>query len=78
MKQALEGHPVLRTELNAVTSDVDPAVFRIEPPPGTRVITGGLLAESGLSPAGAAWTAAKGATGLAAELGRRWARRPRP
>ena len=74
----LEGHPVLRTELSAVTPDVDLAVFRIEPLPGTRVITGGLLTESGLSPAEAAWTAAKGTAKLATEIGRRWARRPRP
>ena len=73
----VEGHPVLRTELSAVTPDVDPATFRIEPPPGTRVITGGLLAEAGVSPAGAAWIAAKGTAKLATEIGRRWARRPR-
>jgi outer membrane lipoprotein-sorting protein len=74
----LEGHPVLRTELSAVAAEVDLATFRIEPPPGTRVITGGLLAEAGLSPAGAAWTATKGTAKLATEIGRRWARRPRP
>jgi hypothetical protein len=74
----LEGHPVHRTELSAVTPDVDLAAFRIEPPPGTRVITGGLLAEAGLSPAGVAWTAAKGTAKLTAEIGKRWARRPRP
>ena len=74
----LEGHLVHRTELSAVTPDVALAAFGIEPPPGTRVITGGLLAEAGLSPAGAAWTAAKGTAKLATEIGRRWARRPRP
>jgi hypothetical protein len=74
----LEGHPVLRTELSAVTPNVDLAAFRIEPPPGTRVITGGPLAEAGLSPAEAAWTAARGTAKLATEIGRRWARRPRP
>ena len=47
----LEGRPVFRTELSDITPDVDLATFRIEPPPGTRVITGGLLAEAGLSPA---------------------------
>jgi hypothetical protein len=73
----LEGHPVHRTELSAVTPDVDLAAFRIEPPPGTRVITGGLLAEAGLSPAEAAWTVAKGTAKLATEIGKRWARRPR-
>jgi outer membrane lipoprotein-sorting protein len=74
----LEGHSVHRTELSAVTPEVDLAAFRIEPPPGTRVITGGLLAEAGLSPAGAVWTAAKGTAKLATEIGRRWAGRPRP
>jgi outer membrane lipoprotein-sorting protein len=74
----LEGHLVHRTELSTVTPDVDLAAFHIEPPPGTRVITGGLLAEAGLSPAGAAWTAAKGTAKLATEIGKRWARRPRP
>jgi hypothetical protein len=74
----LEGHPVLRTELSGVTPDVDSAVFRIDPPPGTRVITGALLAEAGLSPAAAAWTAAKDTTKLATEIGKRWARRPHP
>jgi hypothetical protein len=74
----LEGHPLLRTELSGVTPDVDSAAFRIDPPPGTRVITGGLLAEAGISPAGAAWMAAKGTAKLATEIGKRWARRPRP
>jgi outer membrane lipoprotein-sorting protein len=74
----LEGRPVFRTELSAVTPEVDLTAFRIEPPPGTRVITGGLLAEAGLSTAGAAWTAAKDTARLATEIGRRWARRPRP
>ena len=69
---------MLRTELSDITPDVDPATFRIEPPPGTRIITRGLLAEAGLSPAGAAWTAARGTAKLAAEIGKRWARRPRP
>ncbi len=74
----LEGNPVLRTELSTVTPGAQRAVFRIEPPPGTPVITGGLLAEAGLSPAGAAWTAARGTARLATEIGKRWARRPRP
>jgi outer membrane lipoprotein-sorting protein len=72
-----ESNPVLHTELANVTPDADPATFRIEPPPGTRVITGGLLAEAGLSPAGAAWTAAKVTAKLGTEIGKRWARRPR-
>jgi hypothetical protein len=74
----LDGHPVMRTELSALTADIDPATFQIEPASGSRVITGGLLAEAGLTPAGAAWMAARGAAGLAADIGRRWARRPRP
>jgi hypothetical protein len=74
----LEGSPVLRTELDIVTPDVDPAGFRIEPPPGIPVITGGLLAEAGLSPAGAAWTAVRGTAKLATEIGKRWARKPHP
>ncbi len=57
-----EGHPLLRAELSEVTAEVDPAAFRIEPPPGTPVITGGLLAEAGLSQAGAALLAVKGVT----------------
>lgn len=74
----VKGNPVLRTELGTVSADVDLATFRIEPPPGTRVISGGLLAEAGLSPAGAAWTVAQGTAKLAIEIGKRWARRPRP
>jgi hypothetical protein len=58
--------------------DVDSAAFRIEPPPGIRVITGGLLAESGLSIGGTAWVVAKGTSKLAFDIGRRWARKPRP
>lgn len=69
-----QGHPVLRAELSSVTTDVDPAVFRIEPPPGTPVIAGGLLAEAGLTPAGAAVMLAKGASRLAFDLSRRWLR----
>ena len=75
---SLEGHPVLGTELSDVTAQVDRAAFRIDPAPGTRVITGGLLAEAGRSPARAAWMVARGTTGIALELGRRWAARPRP
>jgi hypothetical protein len=70
---SLEGHPVLHTELSDVTAQVDPAAFRIDPEPGTQVITGGLLAEAGRSPARTAWTVARGTTGIALELGRRWA-----
>lgn len=73
-----QGYPVLRIELSGVTPDVDPAAFRIEPPPGIRVITGGLLAESGLSIGGAAWMVAKGTSKLAIDIGRRRARKPRP
>lgn len=71
----LEGNSVLRTELADVTLDVDPDVFRIEPPPDTRIITGGPLAETGLSPAGATWTLVKGASKLVAEMGKRWVNR---
>ena len=73
-----EGNPVLRTDLSTVTPDVDPGTFRIEPLPGTRVTTGGFLAEAGISPAEAAWTLAKGTAKLATEIGKRWARRPHP
>jgi outer membrane lipoprotein-sorting protein len=73
-----QGCPVLRTELSGITPGADPAAFRIEPPPGIRVITGGLLAESGLSIGGMGWMAAKGTSKLAIDICRRWARKPRP
>jgi hypothetical protein len=40
-----------------------------------KVISGGLLAEAGQTPASAAMQAAKGVAGLALELGRRWLNR---
>jgi|SRR5450755_183419 len=73
-----DSHPLLRTELAGVTEAVDLDAFRIEPPPGTRIITGGPLAEAGLTAAGAAWITAKGASKIAADIGRRWIRGPRP
>jgi hypothetical protein len=75
---SFEGHPLLRTELTGVTKAVDPDAFRIESPPGTRVITGGPLAEAGLTPVGAAWITAKGVSKIAADVGRRWIKGPRP
>ncbi len=65
-------HPVLRTELTGLTTEFDQSVFEYEPPPGTKVITGGLLAEAGQSPAHLALQLGKGAAALAAEVGRRW------
>ena len=69
------GHPVLRTELTGLTATVDQAMFDYEPPPGMTVITGGLLAEAGQTPAGVAWQIATGLAGLALEIGRRWPNR---
>ena len=43
-----------------------------------KVITGGLLAEWGQTPASIALHAAKGTAGLAVELGRRWLNRSDP
>ena len=73
-----QGHPVLRTELTGLTTEIDPALFDFMPPPGMKVITGGLLAEAGQTPASAALHAAKGVAGLALELGRRWLNRSDP
>jgi len=69
------GHPVLSTELTGLTTQADPALFDFVPPPGMKVITGGLLAEAGQTPASLALHAAKGAAGLALELGRQWLNR---
>jgi len=69
---SLRGHPVVRTELTGVSTDIDQVTFGFEPPPGMKVITGGLLAETGQSPATIAWHVTKGAAGLAFEIGRRW------
>jgi hypothetical protein len=67
-----QGHPVMRTELTGLTAEADPALFDFTPPPGIDVITGGLVAEWGQTPASIALHVAKGAAGLAVELGRRW------
>ncbi len=72
-----QGHPVLRSELSSVTTDIDPDAFLMQPPPGARIITGGLLAETGMSPAEIALHAAKAASKLAVEIGRRWIRNSR-
>jgi outer membrane lipoprotein-sorting protein len=63
--------PVMRAELTDITLGSDSSVFRIDPPPGTRIVTGGLLAETGMSPAGIAASVAKGVSKLAVDLG--WA-----
>jgi hypothetical protein len=65
-------HPVLRAELTGLTTEVDQSLFDYEPPPGTKVITGGMFAEAGQSPAHVAIQAGKGAAALALEVGRRW------
>jgi hypothetical protein len=70
-----QGHPVLRAELTGLTTEADPALFDFTPPPGMDVITGGLLAEWGQTPASIALHVAKGAAGLAVEFGRRWLNR---
>jgi len=72
------GHPVLRAELTGLTTKADPTLFDFTLPPGMKVITGGLLAEWGQTPASIALHAAKGAAGLAVELGRRWLNRTNP
>jgi hypothetical protein len=73
-----QGRPILRAELSGLTTEVDQALFSFEPPPGMTVITGGLLAEAGQSPASLALQAAKGASALAVEIGRRWLSRHEP
>ncbi len=75
MVWSYQGHPALRTELTGLTTDIDQAVFSFDPPPGMKIITGGPLAETGLSPATIALQAAKGTAGLAVEIGRRWLNR---
>jgi hypothetical protein len=72
------GHPVLRTELSGLTAEADPGLFDFVPPPGMKVITGGLLAEWGQTPASLTLQAAKGVAGLALEVGRRWLNRNDP
>jgi len=67
-----QGRPVLHWELTGVTTDIDPDAFTFRPPPGARIIHGGLLAETGLSPGEIAWHAATAAPKLAIEIARRW------
>lgn len=66
------GRPVLHSELTGVTTDINPDAFTFRPPPGARIIHGGLLAETGLSPGAIAWHAATAAPKLAIEIARRW------
>ena len=63
---------MLHPELTGVTTDIDPDAFTCSPPPGTRIIRGGPLAETGLSPAELAWQVAAAAPKLAIEIARRW------
>jgi len=60
---------VLHSELAGVTTDIDPEAFAFRPTPGARIIHGGLLAQTGLSPAQIAWHAATAAPKLAAPNG---------
>jgi hypothetical protein len=62
----------MRAELSDVTTEVDPATFEFVPPPGMKVVTGGLLAEWGQTPASLTLHVAKGLAGTAFEIGRRW------
>jgi hypothetical protein len=70
-----QGHTIMHTELTGLTTDVDPTMFDFVPPPGLKVITGGLLAEIGQTPASLALHVAKGTAGIAFEIGRRWMNR---
>ncbi|MGN6795978.1 MAG: LolA family protein [Streptosporangiaceae bacterium] len=74
----LQGHPVLRTELTDLTAEANPTLFDFMPPPGVKIIKGGLLAETGQTPARLAFHVAKGTAGLAFDLGRRWLSRNDP
>jgi outer membrane lipoprotein-sorting protein len=66
----LGDQPVMQAELSDIATGCDPSVFRIDPPPGTKIITAGLLAESGTSPAALAVGVAKAASAVAVEVGR--------
>ncbi|HEX2323381.1 MAG TPA: hypothetical protein VHJ18_30785 [Streptosporangiaceae bacterium] len=68
-------HLITRIELTGLTTEVDETMFDFVPPPGVKVITGGLLAEIGQTPASVALHIAKGTAGLAFEIGRRWINR---
>jgi hypothetical protein len=75
LTSSYQGHPVMQAELADVSTDVDAGMFEFVPPPGMKVITGGLLAEWGETPASAAVHVAKGVVGLAFDLGRQWLNR---
>jgi hypothetical protein len=60
----------MQAELTDIATGCDPSVFRIDPPPGTKIITGGLLAESGTSPARIAVGVAMAAWEMAVAVGR--------
>ena len=66
------GRGVLYSELTGVTTDIDADAFTLRPPPGARIIHGGLLAETGISPAEIGWHAAVATPKLAIEIARRW------
>jgi hypothetical protein len=68
-------HLITRIELTGLTTEVDETMFDFVPPPGVKVITGGLLAEIGQTPASVALHIAKGTAGIAFEIGRRWINR---
>jgi hypothetical protein len=68
-------HLITRIELTGLTTEVDETMFDFVPTPGVKVITGGLLAEIGQTPASVALHIAKGTAGLAFEIGRRWINR---
>ena len=70
-----QGHAIMHAELTGLTTDVEPTMFDFVPPPGVKVITGGLLAEIDQTPASLALHVAKGTAGLAFEIGRRWINR---
>jgi hypothetical protein len=66
---------IARIEMADLTTEVEPAMFEFVPPTGVKVITGGLLAEIGQTPASLAFHIAKGTAGMAVEIGRRWVNR---
>jgi hypothetical protein len=68
-------HVIARIEIANLTTEVEPAMFDFVPPPGVKVITGGLLAEIGQTPASLAFHIAKGTAGMAVVIGRRWVKR---
>jgi len=66
----LGDQPVMKAELTDIAQGCDPSVFRIDPPRGTKIITEGLLAESGTSPARIAVGVAMAASEMAVAVGR--------